>query len=46
MAGNLLQSMDNVRNGIPTIVVASYFEKDPQILMAHKGCLLYTSRCV
>ena len=42
MAGNLLQSMDNVRNGIPTIVVASYFEKDPQILI----CLLYTSRCV
>ena len=37
MGGNLLQSMDNVRNGIPTIVVASYFEKDPQILMAHKG---------
>jgi NitT/TauT family transport system substrate-binding protein len=37
MAGNLLQSMDNVRNGIPTIVVASYFEKDPQIMMAHKG---------
>jgi NitT/TauT family transport system substrate-binding protein len=37
MAGNLLQSMDNVRNGIPTIVVASYFEKDPQIIMAHKG---------
>ena len=37
MAGNLLQSMDNVRNGIPTIVVASYFEKDPQIVMAHKG---------
>lgn len=37
MAGNLLQSMDNVRNGIPTVVVASYFEKDPQIMMAHKG---------
>jgi NitT/TauT family transport system substrate-binding protein len=37
MAGNLLESMDNVRNGIPTIVVASYFEKDPQILMAHRG---------
>jgi NitT/TauT family transport system substrate-binding protein len=37
MAGNLLQSMDNVRNGIPTIVVASYFEKDPQIFMTHKG---------
>lgn len=37
MGGNLLLSMDNVRNGIPTIVVASYFEKDPQIMMAHKG---------
>ena len=37
MAGNLLLSFDNVRNGIPTIVVASYFEKDPQVLMAHKG---------
>jgi NitT/TauT family transport system substrate-binding protein len=37
MAGNLLQSFDNVRNGIPTVVVASYFEKDPQVLIAHKG---------
>jgi NitT/TauT family transport system substrate-binding protein len=37
MAGNLLLSFDNVRNGIPTIVVAAYFEKDPQVLMAHKG---------
>lgn len=37
MAGNLLLSMDNVRNGIPTVVVAAYFEKDPQILMAHEG---------
>ena len=37
MAGNLLLSIDNVRNGIPTVVVASYFEKDPQVLMAHKG---------
>ena len=37
MAGNLLLSFDNVRNGIPTIVVASYFEKDPQVLIAHKG---------
>jgi NitT/TauT family transport system substrate-binding protein len=37
MAGNLLQSMDNVRNAIPTIVVASYFEKDPQVLMTHQG---------
>lgn len=37
MAGNLLLSFDNVRNGIPTIVVASYYEKDPQVLIAHKG---------
>jgi NitT/TauT family transport system substrate-binding protein len=37
MAGNLLQSFDNVRNEIPTIVVASYYEKDPQVLIAHKG---------
>ncbi len=37
MTGNLLLSIDNVRNGIPTIVVASYFEKDPQVLIAHKG---------
>jgi NitT/TauT family transport system substrate-binding protein len=41
MAGNLLLSMDNVRNGIPTVVVASYFEKDPQVMLAHKGA--YTS---
>jgi len=37
MAGNLLLSMDNVRNEIPTIVVASYFEKDPQVIIAHGG---------
>jgi NitT/TauT family transport system substrate-binding protein len=37
MAGNLLLSFDNVRNGIPTVVVASYFEKDPQVMIAHKG---------
>jgi len=37
MTGNLLLSIDNVRNDIPTIVVASYFEKDPQVLIAHKG---------
>ncbi len=37
MAGNLLLSFDNVRNEIPTVVVAAFFQKDPQILMAHKG---------
>lgn len=37
MTGNLLLSMDSVRNEIPTIVVASYFEKDPQAIIAHNG---------
>ena len=37
MAGNLLHSFDNVKNGIPTVVVAAYFQRDPQILMAHEG---------
>lgn len=37
MTGNLLHSFDNVKNGIPTIVVASFFQRDPQILMAHEG---------
>ncbi|MBV7396574.1 ABC transporter substrate-binding protein [Mameliella sediminis] len=37
MAGNLLLSFDNVRNGIPTTVVAAFFQKDPQALMAHSG---------
>ncbi len=26
-----------MRNGIPTIVVASYFEKDPQVMLTHKA---------
>ncbi|WP_264214389.1 ABC transporter substrate-binding protein [Leisingera thetidis] len=37
MAGNLLLSFDNVRNGIPTTVVAAFFQKDPQAVMAHQG---------
>ncbi|AWI86110.1 nitrate ABC transporter substrate-binding protein (plasmid) [Alloyangia pacifica] len=37
MAGNLLLSFDNVRNGIPTTVVAAIFQKDPQALIAHEG---------
>ena len=35
MTGNLLHSFDNVKNGVPTIVVASMFQKDPQALIAH-----------
>jgi NitT/TauT family transport system substrate-binding protein len=37
MAGNLLLSFDNVRNEIPTTVVAAFFQKDPQVLLAHEG---------
>lgn len=37
MTGNLLHSFDNVKNGIPTIVVAAMFQKDPQALIAHPG---------
>jgi len=37
MTGNLLHSFDNVKNKVPTIVVASMFQKDPQALMAHPG---------
>lgn len=37
MTGNLLHSFDNVRNRIPTVVVAAMFQKDPQALMAHPG---------
>jgi NitT/TauT family transport system substrate-binding protein len=37
MAGNLLLSFDNVRNEIPTTVVAAFFQRDPQVLLAHKG---------
>ena len=35
MTGNLLHSFDNVKNGIPTVVVAAMFQKDPQALIAH-----------
>ncbi|MFV0490639.1 MAG: ABC transporter substrate-binding protein [Pseudorhodobacter sp.] len=37
MAGNLLLSFDNVRNGIPTTVIAAFYQKDPQAMMAHAG---------
>lgn len=37
MTGNLLQSFDNVKNGVPTVVVAAFFQKDPQAIFAHPG---------
>lgn len=35
MTGNLLHSFDNVKNGVPVVVVAAFFQKDPQALFAH-----------
>jgi NitT/TauT family transport system substrate-binding protein len=32
---NLLQAFDAVKQGIPTKVVAAYFQRDPQCLLAH-----------
>jgi NitT/TauT family transport system substrate-binding protein len=37
MTGNLLHSFDNIHNGVPTVVVAAIFQKDPQALIAHPG---------
>jgi NitT/TauT family transport system substrate-binding protein len=37
LTGNLLHSFDNVRNKVPTIVVASMFQKDPQALITYPG---------
>ena len=37
MTGNLLHTFDNVRNKVPTIVVAAMFQKDPQVFLAHPG---------
>jgi NitT/TauT family transport system substrate-binding protein len=32
MTGNLLHTFDNVKNGVPTTVVAAIFQKDPQAI--------------
>ena len=37
IAGNLLLSFDNVKNGVPTMVVAAIFQKDPQAMFANPG---------
>lgn len=37
MTGNLLHNFDNAKNGVPTVVVAAMFQKDPQALIAHPG---------
>jgi NitT/TauT family transport system substrate-binding protein len=55
LSANTLQSFDAVEQNIPTVAVASMFQKDPQVLIAHpgrgvndlkdlKGLVLYVSR--
>jgi NitT/TauT family transport system substrate-binding protein len=35
MGGNMLQPFSAVEQGIPTVVVAAIFQKEPQVLIAH-----------
>ncbi|WAC29067.1 ABC transporter substrate-binding protein [Ancylobacter sp. SL191] len=35
MGANMLQAFDSVKEGIPTVIVAALFQKDPQVLIAH-----------
>jgi NitT/TauT family transport system substrate-binding protein len=37
MSANTVQALDAVANGVPTVVVAAIFQKDPQVLMTHPG---------
>lgn len=35
MTGNMLMAFDNAKQKIPTVVVAGFFQKDPQAIIAH-----------
>lgn len=37
MGGNMLQAYEAVQQNIPTLVVAAFFQKDPQCLLSHPG---------
>ncbi len=37
MGGNMIQAYSAVEQGIPTEVVAGFFQKDPQCILAHPG---------
>jgi len=37
MTGNLLLTFNQVKNGVPVMVVAAIFQKDPQAIIAHPG---------
>src|SRR5271166_2658455 len=42
MGGNLLLAFDAVDHGLPIVVVAAHFQKDPQVMMSHPGAGLDT----
>jgi NitT/TauT family transport system substrate-binding protein len=42
MGGNMLQAYSAVEENVPTIVVAGFFQKDPQCVMSHPGVGLDT----
>lgn len=33
--GGMMQAVDSVKQGVPTVTVASMFQKDPQVFLAH-----------
>lgn len=37
MGGNLLQPFNAVKEGVPLVIVAADFQKEPQVLMTHPG---------
>lgn len=37
MGGNMLAAFNAVKEGIPLVVVAGHFQKEPQVLMTHPG---------
>jgi NitT/TauT family transport system substrate-binding protein len=37
MGGNLLQPYSAVKEGIPFVVVAAHFQKEPQVILTHPG---------
>lgn len=37
MTGNMLMAFDNAKQKVPTVVVAAYFQRDPQAIIAHPG---------
>ena len=37
MGANMIQALDAVKEGVPTLAVASMFQKDPLVYMSHPG---------